>query len=193
MIVLKKKFHIFRRLPALLMTGLLSAVLLLTAPACGEDEPTYADRETFAQETYTAVSGGKMSLRDGLAVADYPSDTYVAEWLAGCSAPDRDEQFDAYTLRHSAPTADGNTTFTYIIYYPHGGAPLSVSPELLEGESGYVLNLTYGAGQGTDGYSLCALTVTLPTEKAPRLRLLTEKDILGVMSTVTDTPISAAP
>ena len=104
---------------------------------------------------------------------------------------DRDEQFDAYTLRHES-AADGHTTFTYLIYYPHGGPAVAASPELLESKSGYILNLTYTPAEGTaakTGYSICYLSVTLPTSNAPRLRLLVDEDPLGVLSTVTQNEI----
>ncbi len=166
----------------------LTAALLLAMPSCGDKEPSYEDRETFAKETYVTVEGTTLSITDGLTRAVFSDDTPAGEWLAGCEAPDRNDQFDAYTLRHES-AADGNTTFTYLIYYPHGGAAVAASPELLEGESGYVINLTYTEGDGTEGYSLCRLAVTLPTDKSPRLRLLAGKDTLGVMSTVTENTI----
>lgn len=180
-----------------MLSTLLTALLLLTSTACTQDpssdgEQLPADRETFAKETYAAVEGTGITLRDGLTAADYPAETPAGEWLVGCSASDRDEQFDAYTLRHES-TADGHTTFTYLIYYPHGGLPVKATPELLESKSGYIVNLTYtpaaGAANGGNGYSLCYLSVTLPTESAPRLRLLVGNDTLGVMSTVTQDAI----
>ena len=106
------------------------------------------------------------------------------------AATDRDEQFDAYTLRHES-VSGGKTTFTYLIYYPHGEAGMTPTPEVLEGESGYVVNLTYKAGGSTEGYSLSTLTVTVPTDKAPRLRLIYDGEVLGQMATVSDEEIGA--
>ena len=77
------------------------------------------------------------------------------------------------------------------IIYLDNNATTRVAPEVLEGESGYVVNLTYKAGGSTEGYSLCALTVTLPTDKAPRLRLLYEGEVLGQMATVSDEEIGS--
>lgn len=170
---------------------LLLAALLASATACAGENSDGDDtlvRETFEKETYVTVSDGGVTLTDGLALAAYGADTPAGAWLAGCSNPDRDDQFDAYVLRHES-TADGNTTFTYLIYYPHGGTPLVATPELLEGETGYVVNLRYAAG-GRGDYALSRLEVTLPTQSAPRLRLLLEEEALGVLSTVTDSPIS---
>lgn len=169
----------------------LTAALLLTATACGEREPSYEDRETFAKETYEAVDGSTVTCLDALTTSAYAAETPVGQWLAGCSAPDRDNQFDAYTLRHESAEG-GNTTYTYLIYYPHGGTSLRATPELLEGKNGYVLNVRYTAGEARDGYSLCRLSVTLPTDQAPRLRLLVEDDPLGVLSTVTTDEIPSA-
>ena len=174
----------------ILLTAL-TAVLLLASAACGEKEPSYDDRETFAKETYAAVGDTAVTFRDGIERTAYPAETPSGEWLSGCSDSDRDDQFDAYTLRHES-AADGNTTFTYLIYYPHGGTALRAVPELLEGKSGYVLNVSYTAGGGLDGYSLCRLSVTLPTENPPRLRLLVGNDALGVLSTVTQNAIPNA-
>lgn len=178
----------FSQLNHKIFVSALTAVLLLTASACGEKEPSYEDRETFAKETYEIADGSIVTFADGLSRDDYAADTPAGQWLIGCSASDRDEQFGAYTLRHES-AADGNTTFTYLIYYPHGGPSVAAASEVLEGESGYVINIIYTAGAGTEGYSLCTLAVTLPTDQAPRLRLLVGGDPLGVMSTVTDSPI----
>jgi hypothetical protein len=114
----------------------------------------------------------------------------AGDWLKLCGSNDRDEQFDVYTLRHESVSGD-KTTFTYMIYYPHGGKSLTPTPEVLEGGSGFVVNLTYEAGGSTEGYSLCTLTVTLPTDKAPRLRLLYDGEVLGQMATVSDKEIGA--
>ena len=177
--------------PKITLLAALTATLLLTASACGDREPSYEDRETFAKETYAAVGDTAVTFRDGIERTAYPAETPSGEWLSGCSDSDRDDQFDAYTLRHES-AADGNTTFTYLIYYPHGGTALRAVPELLEGKSGYVLNVSYTAGGGLDGYSLCRLSVTLPTDQAPRLRLLVDDGPLGVLSTVTTDEIPAA-
>ena len=167
---------------------ILSLLLILTAVSCGEREPSYEDRETFAGETYVTAGDVVLTTCDGLTFDVYPEGTPTGDWLKGCSASDRDEQFDAYVLRHESAAA-GHTTFTYLVYYPHEGSTLSLMPTLLEGESGYILELACGSGSGVEGYSLCYLSVTLPTDKAPRVRLMLEKDILGVLSTVTVDPI----
>ena len=172
----------------ILMAGLLALTALLSA--CGDKEPDPSDRETFPEETYIEVADATVSFRADLNTADYPAGTVAGDWLNLCNAPDRNDQFDAYTLRHES-VSGGKTTFTYMIYYPHGGKSLTPTPEVLEGGSGFVVNLTYEAGGSTEGYSLCALTVTLPTDKAPRLRLLYDGEVLGQMATVSDKEIGA--
>ena len=164
-------------------------VCALLLPACGKREPDGSDRETFPKESYETVTDGAVTHRGGLSITDYTADSAVGAWLTKCSASDRDEQFDAYTLRYQSTEGD-MTTFTYMIYYPHGGGALTATPELLEGESGsYVLNLTYTSGGHSSDYTLDYLTVTLPTDKAPRLRLLYEGEVLGQMATLTDREI----
>ena len=170
---------------------MLTAVLLtLTAllSACGDKEPAPADRETFPEETYMEAADAAASLRADLNTADYPEGTVAGDWLILCNAPDRNDRFDVYTLRHEAAEGD-KTTFTYLIYYPHGGKSLTPTLEVLEGESGYVVNLTYKTGGSAEGYSLCAMTVTLPTHEAPRLRLICNGEMLGQMATVSDREI----
>ena len=66
---------------------------------------------------------------------------------------------------------------------------MTAAPELLEGKNGYVINLQYTPGAGTEGYSLCYLSFTLPTDQAPRLRVYKGAGSLGLMSTVTSEPI----
>ena len=171
-----------------LIAALLALMTLLSA--CEDREPTPDGRETFPEETYIEAADAAMSLRADLDAADYPEGTIAGDWLALCNAPDRNDQFDAYTLRHESVSGD-KTAFTYLIYYPHGGKALTLTPEVLEGESGFVVNLTYTAGGSTEGYSLCALTVTLPTDKAPRLRLLYDGEVLGQMAPVSDAEIGA--
>ena len=170
------------------LVSLLICALLLTA--CGAREPDGSDRETLPKESYVTVTDEGVTHRGGLDQADFSADSAAGEWLPQCSASDRDEQFDAYTLRYQSTEGDV-TTFTYMIYYPHGGNARTPAPEVLEGESGYVVNLTYKAGGSTEGYSLCVLTVTLPTDKAPRLRLLYDGEVLGQIATVSDEEIGA--
>ena len=174
------KFKLF------VLCGLLISALCLSA--CQGREPDGSDRETHPKESYETVTDAGLTHRGGLNATDYAPESAVGEWLTACSASDRDEQFDAYTLRREITDGE-NTTFTYMIYYPHGGEGLTVTPELLEGESGgYVLNLTYTAG-GSGDYCLDYLSVTLPTDKAPRVRLLCEGETLGQLATVTDREI----
>lgn len=168
--------------------ALAALMVCLLLSACTQREPSYEDRETFPPEVLTPVEGTELILQDGLTADTYPADSSVGAWLTGCGSSDRNDHFDAYTLRHEA-AANGNTTFTYLIYYPHETGSLKAKPSLSESDSGYIVDLTYEAGEGTEGYSLCYLTLTLPTEKAPRLRLHGSEEILGVMSTVTANPI----
>ena len=169
---------------------ILTVALLLLLSSCGNGEPDPSDRETFPEETYIEAADATVSFRADLNTADYPVGTVAGDWLKLCGSNDRDEQFDVYTLRHESVSGD-KTTFTYMIYYPHGGKSLTPTPEVLEGGSGFVVNLTYEAGGSTEGYSLCPLTVTLPTDKAPRLRLLYDGEVLGQMATVSDEEIGA--
>lgn len=161
-------------------------ILALCLAACQGREPDGSDRETLPKESYETVTDSDVTHRGGLNSADYPADSTVGEWLTTCSASDRDEQFDAYTLRHESAEG-GMTTFTYLAYYPHGSAGMTATTELLVGESGgYILNITYTAGGSDKDYCLDYLSVTLPTDKAPRVRLLYGDEVLGQLATVTD-------
>jgi hypothetical protein len=170
----------------------LAAGLLLTLASCGDKEPSYEDRETVEKETFVAVGNTVLTFASGISAEAYAADTPTGAWLDGCDTPDRNDQFDAYTLRHES-AADGNTTFTYLIYYPHEQSSLAAKATIAEGDSGdgYVLSLSYGEGSGTEGYSLCYLSFTLPTNQAPRLRIYKGAGSLGLMSTVTSEPIPA--
>ena len=161
--------------------------LLLSLMSCNK-EPSYEDRETFPQETYVPVAGGGMILYDGLTVEQITFDSNMLDWLNACSGADRNDYFGGYVLRYEN-TEEENTVFTYLVYYPHGGEALAVKPELFEGSSGYVLNLNYAPGDGVKGYSLCHLTVTVPTDKAPRVRLLVGDQAPGVLISVSSKPI----
>ncbi len=173
-----------------LTAALLALILLLSA--CGDKEPDPNDRETFPEESYAVVGDAAVLFRDGLDYTAYSADSHVGEWLSRCGAPDRDEHFDVYTLRYEA-VEGGVTTFTYLIYYPHDGASVTAACEVLEGESsGYVVNLLYTPGGSSDGYALSYLSVTLPTEEAPRLRLVRDGKTLGQMATVSEEEISAS-
>jgi hypothetical protein len=67
---------------------------------------------------------------------------------------------------------------------------MTATAELLAGESGgYILNITYTAGGSDKDYCLDYLSVTLPTDKAPRVRLLYDGEVLGQMATVTEEEI----
>lgn len=182
--LIMKKFALF----------LLTAALLASATACGgsdaEDSEETFLRQTFPEETYSEVEDAGLACRDSLLISDYPTDSPVGQWLASCASPDRDDHFDAYVLRHET-TVGADTTFTFLVYYPHGGAPLAVTPELLDLLHGYMLNLHYDTGSGAEGYSLCRLSMTLDHEQSRRFRLSLKdgEESLGVLTTVTETPI----
>ena len=169
-----------------ILCGLLVSALCLAA--CQGGEPDGADRETFPQESYETVTDAGLTHRGGLSALDYDASSPVGEWLTACASSDRDEQFDAYTLRREITDGE-NTTFTYMIYYPHGTSGMTAAVELLEGDGGYVLNVTYTPGGSSGGYCLDYVTVTLPTHKAPRLRFLYDGEVLGQLATVTDKEI----
>ena len=167
----------------------ISALCLAFCLAACQGEPDGSDRETFPKESYATVLGTDLSHRGGLSRDGHTSDSAVGEWLTACASSDRDEQFDAYTLR-TETSAGENTTFTYMIYYPHGTSGMTAEVELLEGESGgYILNVTYTSGGSDRDYCLDLVTVTLPTDKAPRVRLICGDEVLGQLATVTDREI----
>ena len=170
-----------------ILCGLLATVLLLSpCLASCQGEPDGADRETVPKESYETVTDAGLTHRGGLSALDYDASSPVGEWLTACASSDRDEQFDAYTLR-TETSAGENTTFTYMIYYPHGTSGMTAEVELLEGESGgYILNVTYTSGGSDRDYCLDLVMVTLPTDKAPRVRLLYEGETLGQLATVTE-------
>ena len=177
-----------RKICVLLSAWLAGSLLILSA--CGEKEPTGDDRETFAEESYAVVGDATVAFRDGLDTDAFSSDPATSEWLASCRGSDRDEYFEVYTLRHEARQGD-TTTFSYLIYYPHGGASVTAAYEVLEGESGYVINLRYAPGGSSDEYDLTYLSVTLPTDKAPRLRILKDSGVLGQFASVSEERIPA--
>ena len=185
-----KNFH--RKASATLL-AMLTTLSLLTASACSNSE-SEADTP-LGVETQITVGEATMTFCDGISVSDLADETAyaaVTAWLEGCSASDRDEYFDAYTLRHESVSA-GHITYTYLVYYPHSGHTVKTTPELTENGSGYVLTLRYTEGRGIKDDSLCRLTVTLPAGTAPRLRLLSDGEPLGVLSTVSETAIPELP
>ncbi len=146
--------------------------------------------ETYAPEETVLVDGHTLTYRASLPTDAYAPGTPVGDWIVGCSAPDRNEQVDGYVLRHDM-TAGDMTTYTYLVYLP-GETTDTAAPALFEGETyGYRLDLCRTAPTDS-GYSLSRIEVTLPTEgEAPRLRVLVDGDTLGLLVTVSDTPIPA--
>ena len=88
----------------ILTAALLALAALLSA--CGDKEPDPSDRETFPEETYIEAADATVSFSADLNTADYPAGTVTGDWLALCAAPDRNDQFDAYTLRHETTSGD---------------------------------------------------------------------------------------
>lgn len=177
---------------AVSLTAIALLVILFTIFAVvANKEPSYEDRETFAPEVTLPVSDESvgLSIAGGMETATFDG-TPAGEWLAGCSASDRDDQFNAYVLRHEAAAGE-NTTFTYLIYYRHGGVPVTPTAEVQKEDSGYRVNVSYTPdSEATADYALCYLTVTLPTQEAPRLRLLLGDETVGNLVTVTGDPIT---
>lgn len=170
---------------------LLSAAMLLSAASCaGDGSEAPSPPETFEKETFTQAEGGSVTVTDGLDRDVFPADSPVGAWLAGCSAPDRNDHFDAYVLRYENREGE-HTTSTYFIYYPHGGEPLAVNATLVKGQDRYQVNASFEKGEGKEGYSLCRLDVSI-TEwltLGSRLSVLAGDEPLGVLTTVTETPL----
>ncbi len=143
-------------------------------------------------ESFAATPTAPVTCKDNLDPAAYPDGTPVGDWLASSSGADRDEQLNAYVLCHTAAAGE-STTYTYLVYYRHGGAGLSATAHLMEGDGGSRrVDVTYTAGGGRDGASLTYLQLTLPTGKEPRLRLIgTDGDTVGVLMTMTESEIPA--
>ncbi len=149
-------------------------------------------KETEPPETYVTSEGHALTYEGNLSPEQYPVGTPVGDWLAGCDGEDRNDQISAYILRH-AVTEGEMTTYTFLIYYRHGGSALAADPSILEGESGnYRIDLTYTPGEGTEGYALSRLAVTLPTAETPRLRLLHDGASVGSLVTKTSDVIPSA-
>jgi hypothetical protein len=159
------------------------SLLLIVFSSCAPTEPPIGE-----QENYVTVSGADMTFSDHISPADLAPSSAEGAWLAGCASPDRDNFFDAFALRHES-TTDGNTTFTYLIYYPHEGVSMNVTAALLQDGEDYVICLSYTKGKSQDA-SLSYVSVTLPTDVAPELSLIFDGDELGILSTVTQSPIT---
>ncbi len=170
---------------ALALLIIILAVVFIVEHLPASDTPDQTERE----ETFVASSDGAVTCEDGILFEAYPAETPVGEWLAGCSAPDRDEQFEAYVLRHTVTEGD-QTTFTYLIYYRHHASAMKATPALYAGEGGnYRLDVTYTPGTGTEDYTLTRLVVVLPTADSPRLKLIAEDEAVGKLTTVSQVPI----
>ncbi len=150
------------------------------------------ERETYRAETFVSNGDAEVAYVGNLSVDAYAADSAVGRWLAGCDGEDRNEQFDAYVLRHEAQNGDV-TTYTYLVYYRHGTDGLAATPALLTGGNGhYRIELTYTDAAGTNGYALSRFSVTLPTEDAPFLSLIYGEDTVGSILTKTEEPIPEA-
>ncbi len=144
--------------------------------------------ETYAPEETVAVDGHTLHYSAGMSSEDFSAGTPAGDWIIGCSAPDRNDHFDAYILRHDATEGD-MTTYTYLVYIP-GATSDTAAPALFDGATyGYRIDL-YRTEPVEGGYTLSRVQVTLPTtEEAPRLRIIVDDDALGALVTVTETPI----
>ncbi len=161
----------------------LSLVTACTTAPGGEGE------DTPKNETQVLDLGDAVRFDDGLSIDAYPEDSPAGDFIAGCTAIDRDEQFEAFALYHSATEGD-MTTHTYLVYYRHGAEEgMSATPALLALSSGTCIQLTYTPGGDTAAYSLCRLSVTLSADDSPYLRLVADDDTVGSIITVTDSEI----
>ncbi len=142
-------------------------------------------------ESFSPAPDAPLVCTDQLDRAALASDTSAGRWLASCDNPDRNDQFDAYILSHTASSSD-MTTYTYLIYYRHEESGLVATPTLHEGDSGSSrLDITYRLDTGREGYTLTYISLTLPAgQREPRVRLVDEEgESVGAILTVTETPI----
>ncbi len=148
------------------------------------DTAVQRERETYQSETFVADGGVEIDYVGNLSINAVPAGSEAHTWLAGCDGEDRNDQFDAYILRHEQVSGDG-ITYTYLVYYRHGQDGLAATPTFLEGENGSRrIDLLYTAAEGTEGYALSRLSVTLPSGESPRLRLSCDDDTIGALLTV---------
>ncbi len=172
---------------ALILAGLVCYALADT----DTDAPT--PTVTDPPESFTAASDWPLSYTEDISKDVYPAGTPTGNWLASCEGDDRDDQFDAYMLCHTAVSGE-ETVYTYLIYYRHGTDGYTATPSVLAGDDGSRrIDLTYSPAAGQEDYALSYLTVTLPTGKEPRVRLLLDGDTVGHIVTVTESPIPAPP
>ena len=176
-------YFILRALPCILLC------VLLCLTACGKDNSP-AERETFPKETFVPMADGGLILYDGLTTESFANDTNVTNWLIACEGADRNDHFGGYVFRHQSAEGE-NTVFTFLVYYPHGGEAMAVTPDILQSTDSHLLNLTYEAGEGVESYSLCLLKVTLNTDRAPRVRVIVDGEVPGTVVSVSSSPIEA--
>ena len=58
---------------------------LSAAVSCGRTDEGKGEADTYGESHYQTASGAEVVLQDGISRSDYPIDTYVGEWLAGCA------------------------------------------------------------------------------------------------------------
>ena len=164
------------------LTCLMSLLLILLC-SCTPAQPSVG-----GEDHYVTVDGADMRFVEQIAIDAFSSASPEGAWLTACASSDRNDCFDAFVLRHESE-GEGNTTFTYLIYYPHEGASLSATATLLQDGEDYVLRLSYEEG-GTANATLSYVSVTLASDTPPDLSLVADGDELGIISTVTSTPIT---
>ncbi len=145
--------------------------------------------ETDPAESYTASHDRPMTYAGDLSRDAYPIGTPAGDWLSSCDDAGRDDQFRTYILCHTT-VAGEETTYTYLIYFKHGGSGYTATPTLYEGEDGgRRIDLTYTSASGREDYALSRLTVTLPSGEDPYVRLFSDGESMSSILTVTDSPI----
>lgn len=170
------------------LSALAVLILVLVVNFIIQNRPDrYEDRETLPRETFITQGDASVAYTTRLKPADI-ANTPAADWLAACSGEDRNEQFDAYALRHRATTGE-STTFTYLVYYRNADSQPTAAPVVEQGESEWRVNLTFSTAQNPDGYSLVYLAVTIPTAEAPYLRLVHDGESVGLLVTESGEPI----
>ncbi len=176
-------------------TGLLAAALALILALCAcETQDPNASQESTKEYGSTVTQTGtqyQSSWVTGISKADACTNQAVADWIALCSQPERDD-IGHYVLHNKAQNADGTTTHHLLLYrsatekdaknftvdFAMSGEVLTVTP-------------TYTSSDASAyGYDLIYLTLTTQDDPEISVELLVDGDYPGAIQSTTSSAIT---
>jgi hypothetical protein len=176
-------------------TGLIAAALALLCLlcACRAQNPSNEQHSTKEYDTVATQNGTQYqsSWVIGISKAAACENQAIADWIALCAAPERDD-IGHYVLHNKADNGDGTTTHHLLLYRSAAEKDIAqFTVEFAANGNSLTVTPTYtSAESATYGYDLIYVTFMTEGDPALSVEMLVDGDYPGLIQSTTASSIT---